>query len=210
MSIKPRQWVKQHTSYLNTFEFNNTQWKVKGENGGLNKRHLERLFRQMDVMLTKYSKVCVAQFDLHMLEYTDNNKMMETFKRRLFGRISTKYKIKENDIAYFWCREYESGKGQHYHWAVVVDGKKVKSGFPINELAQKVWEDMDGTVHFRNYHNVKRSSFESQLNAMDHLSYLTKVRTKGYAGLNVKSFSSSKIQYPDGDIDNSKGLNSDC
>lgn len=206
MSIKPRQWAKQHTSRSNTYEFNGTKWKVKGGDGGLNKRHLARLFQQMDVMLTKYSKVCVIQFDLHMLEYTADNKKMAIFKRRLFGRISSKYKIPECDIGYFWCREYEKGKGQHYHWAVLVDGKKVRSGYPINATAQKVWENMDGTFHIRQYHNVSRTSFTKQIDAMDHLSYLTKIRTKGYAGDKVKSFSSSKIQYPDGDIDNLKGL----
>lgn len=206
MSIKPRQWAKQHTSKSNTFEFNDTQWKVKGGNGGLNKRHLERLFQQMDVMLTKYSKVCVIQFDLHMPEYTEDNKKMAIFKRRLFGRISNKYKVNENDIAYFWCREYEKGKGQHYHWAIIVNGKKVRSSYPINALARGVWENMDGTIHYRKYHNVSRTSFVSQGDVMDHLSYLAKIRTKGYAGDKVKSFSSSKIQYPDGDIDNEKGL----
>jgi hypothetical protein len=206
MSIKPRQWAKQHTSRSNTYEFNGTQWSVKGGNGGLNKRHLARIFQQMDVMLTKYSKVCVIQFDLHMLEYTPNNKILKAFKRRLFGRISTKYKTNENDIGYFWCREYEKGKGQHYHWAVIVDGKKARSGYPINELARVVWESMDGTFHIRQYHNVSRASFTAQRNVIDHLSYLAKVRTKGYAGVKVKSFSSSKIKYPDGDIDNKKGL----
>ncbi len=210
MSIKPRQWAKQHTSRSNTYDFNGTQWKVKGGDGGLNKRHLTRLFQQMDVMLTKYSKACVIQFDLHMLEYTSNNDLMVIFKRRLFGRISSKYKINENDIAYFWCREYEKGKGQHYHWAVVVDGKKVRSGFPINELARGVWESMDGTIHFRQYHNLTRTSFTKQCDAMDHLSYLAKVRTKGYAGEKVKSFSSSKIQYPDGEINYKKGLYTEC
>jgi hypothetical protein len=161
----------------------------------------------MDVLLTKYSKVCIIQFDLHMLEYTPNNKILTIFKRRLFGRISSKYKIPENDIGYFWCREYEKGKGQHYHWAVIVDGKKVWSGYPINELAKTVWENMDGTIHFREYHpNVTRTSLPKQSDAIDHLSYLTKTRTKGYAGDKVKSFSSSKIQYPEGTIDNTKGL----
>ncbi len=207
MSIKPRQWAKQHTSRSNTYAFNGTKWKVKGGDGGLDKRHLARLFQQMDVMLTKYSKVCIIQFDLHVLEYTPNNKILGTFKRRLFGRISTKYKINENDIGYFWCREYEKGKGQHYHWAVIVDGKKVRSGYPINKLARIVWESMDGTIHFRKYHpNVTRTSLPKQTDAMDHLSYLAKTRTKGYAGDKVKSFSSSKVQYPDGAIDNLKGL----
>lgn len=207
MSIKPRQWAKQHTTRSNTFEFNNTQWIVKGGKGGLNKRHLERIFQQMDVMLTKYSKVCVIQFDLHVLEYTDDNKIMTIFKRRLFGKISTKYKVNESDIGYFWCREYEKGKGQHYHWAVIIDGKKVRSGFPINQIAKEVWERMDGTIHFRKYHpGVSRNAIDKQRDAMDHLSYLAKIRTKGYAGDKVKSFSSSKIKYPDGDIDNSKGL----
>jgi hypothetical protein len=206
MSIKPRQWVKQHTTRSNTYEFNGTKWKVKGANGGLNKRHLTRLFQQMDVMLTKFSKVCVVQFDLHVPEYTDDNEILVPFKRRLFGRISTKYKINENDIGFFWCREYEKGKGQHYHWALILDGTKVRSGFPTNDIAKMVWEDMEGSFHARPYKNVNRKSFSQQLEIMDHLSYLAKIRTKGYAGSKVKSFSSSKIQYPDGDIDNLKGL----
>ena len=206
MSIKPRQWAKQHTSTSNTFEFNDTKWKVMGSNGGLDRRHLSRVFQQVDVMLTKYSKVCIIQFDLHMLEYTDDNKKMKIFKRRLFGRVARKYKINEKNIGYFWCREYEKGKGQYYHWAVIVDGRKVPSGFKINNFVKEVWQAMDGTVHWRNHHNISRTKIEKQRNAMEHLSYLTKIRTKGYAGYKVKSFSSSKIQYPDGDINNKKGL----
>jgi hypothetical protein len=206
MNIKPRQWARQYTSRSNIFEFNDTKWKVKGGDGGLNKRHLARLFLQMDIMLTKYSKVCVIQFDLHMLEYTSDNNKMAIFKRRLLGQVSSKYKISERDIAYFWCREYEKGKGQHYHWAVIVDGKKVRSGYPTNAMAKLAWEQMDGTFHARQYHNVSRTSLNSQCEVMDHLSYLAKVRTKGYAGDKVKSFSSSKLKYSDGNIDNSKGL----
>ena len=33
MSIKPRQWAKQHASRSNTYEFNRTNWKVKGGDG---------------------------------------------------------------------------------------------------------------------------------------------------------------------------------
>ena len=110
MSIKPRQWAKQHTSRSNKYEFNGTNWKVKGGDGGLNK------------------------------------------------------------------------------------------------LARTVWESMDGTFHIRQYHNVSRKSFIKQYDVMDHLSYLAKIRTKGYAGDKVKSFSSSKIQYPNGEINSLKGL----
>ncbi|MGX5174924.1 YagK/YfjJ domain-containing protein [Aliikangiella sp. IMCC44653] len=204
MSKKPREWVKQHTIKKRHFIFNGLKWPIQSSHGGINKRHLERIFSQTDVMLTIYSKLLIVRFDLHMPAYTDDNKLMVIFKRRLFKRIKAKYSL--NDIAYFWCREYEKGKGQHYHWALMVDGKKVRSGFPINDIVEKVWNELNGTTHKGGYHNVSRKSHEKQQIAIEHLSYLAKTRTKSYCADYVKSFSSSKISYPDGEINFDKGL----
>jgi len=204
MSKAPRLWAKQHTIKKNSYEFNGLLWPIQGTHGGINKRHLERIFYQLDVMLNRYSKVLVVRFDLHMPAYTDDNELLTLFRRRFFKRIRAKYSIK--DIAYFWCREYEKGKGQHYHWAIIVDGKKAKSGYPTNELATLVWTGLGGSIHKGQYHHFSRREHEKQKNAIEHLSYLAKVRTKGYAGDKIKCFSSSKLDYPDGYINWEKGL----
>jgi len=197
---------KYYNVNLDNFTFNGVDWRVNG-NGGINTRNLQRIFQQVDVMLYKFSRVCVVRFDLRPISYSPNNEQMTTFRRRLFKQLKTKYNIAVSDIAYCWCREQEKAKGQHYHWVLMVDGKKVRSAIPgggIGKLIVDIYDKLDGSVHLAGYHNVKRGDLVKQRSVMNHISYLAKTRGKGYAGGHVKNFTSSKTQYPDGEI-NCKG-----
>ena len=201
----PRKYVSESKQY----SFNDLSWRVKGE-GGLDVRNLNRVFQQVDVMLYKYSKVCVIRFDLHPFEYSPKNTDITTFRRKLFKRLKSKYGITPSNSSYFCKREHESSKGQHYHWALIVDGKKIRHvdiSFGIGEIISSAYE-LIGNVHFSGYRNVKRSDLLEQKKTMCWLSYLTKIRGKGYAGKNTYHFSSSKTCYPDGEINTScrKGL----
>jgi hypothetical protein len=203
-------------SYKNPYEvkskeykFNGIKWPVMGI-GGIDTRNLNRIFQQVDVMLYKYSRIFILRFDLRPVEHSPNNDQMGVFRRRLLKRLEAKYNIATSDMAFCWCREQEKAKGQHYHWFLIVDGKKIRSMVPsagIGELIIDIYNKLDGSVHLAGYHNVNRSDIDKQKKALYHLSYLAKTRGKGYAGTKVKNFASSKTQYPDGEIGNArKGL----
>ncbi len=198
-----------YESRSNEYEFNDINWSVKGK-GGIDTRNLRRIFQQVDVMLYKFSRICIFRFDLRPVEHSPNNDQMPTFRRRLLKRLDTKYGISSDNVAYCWCREQEKAKGQHYHWLLIVDGKKIRSMRPdigIGELIIDVYKKLDGSAHLAGCHYLKRGDFNKQKIALNRLSYLAKTRGKGYAGTKVKNFASSKVQYPDGDIGTTnKGL----
>lgn len=199
----------QYKSESNNFVFKGLKWPVQGK-GGLNTRNLRRIFQQTDVMFCKFSRICLVRFDLHPVDHSPTNQGMQVFRRRLFKRINSKYGIPACDITYCWCREHERAKNQHYHWFLIFDGKKIRSCVPkagIGELIIDVYDKMNGSVHLAGYHNIKRNEHDQQQRALSHLSYLAKIRGKGYAGQNVKNFASSKTPYPDREIGvTSKGL----
>ncbi len=198
-----------YKSQSNQYKFNGINWLVKGE-GGIDTRNLNRIFQQVDVMLHKFSRICILRFDLKPVEHSPNNDQMSTFRRRLLKRLKSKYGMKNDKIAYCWCREHEKAKGQHYHWLLIIEGKKINNFRPetgIGELIIDIYKKLDGTATLAGFHNVKRGDFNKQKRALSHLSYLAKTRGKGYAGAKVKNFASSKVQYPDGDIGGTdKGL----
>ena len=106
-------------------------------------------------MLYHHRKVFVYRFDLHVSDYTDNNKIITDFNRRLFKRIKRHYKVKR--VGYGWVREMEKSKQQHYHYMLLLDGSKVNEPHEIQGWVIEIWNSLDGSVHLSRYHNIKRN-----------------------------------------------------
>jgi hypothetical protein len=144
-------------------------------------------------MLNAHSKVFVYRFDLHIPEHTADNKVIGDFLRRLNKRIKVHYKT--HDVAYFWVREQERSKQQHYHIALILDGHKVRHPYQINLWIRRYSEFFDFKPHYSGYHNVRRDRPEYEtikLAACYHISYLAKTRGKGYRSAQTKDFGHSR------------------
>lgn len=182
---------RKYVAYKLTFLHQGGVYKVNARKSGIYTSLLHKIIEQLDVCLDLYKRVLVVRFDLHQREYTENNERMTQFKKRLFKRLEKRYETK--NIGYVWVREHEKAKSQHYHWAIWIDGDKVRHSQKILELAKMVWNDMSGHVPtIKNpYYFIDNS--EQRVQAIYRLSYLAKARGKSSRPSQTKDYSTSRI-----------------
>jgi hypothetical protein len=154
---------------------------------------LRAIINQLNAMTRQYSRVLVVRFDLHLDSHTDNNTQISKFTKLLLNRLRTKYKL--NDIGYAWCREQERSKQQHYHMVIFIEGRKIRTPECIWEMIQDTWWFVrGGHMTMVPYHMVYRDDYQSQQDAIYHLSYLAKTRGKGYRPIQTKDYGNSRLK----------------
>lgn len=196
--IKPTNNRKQitycdtYTHYGKTYQINNGRGVKKL---GLYIEILQRIIEQFEISLPKWGRVFVLRFDLHTPFETKDNKQMTDFRKRLFQKLKREYGFKE--IGFCWAREYHGkGKGQHYHWAIFLDGNLIRHSSRINEIIKQMWCRPTGGHHTP---NIKRPFYfvDSEQIAKDaiyRISYLAKTRGKGYRNKQTKDYQSSRMK----------------
>lgn len=155
---------------------------------------LNALHDQMNAMLSHHCKVLFVRFDLHLPSYTDTNKTMSDFMRKIKRWINQHYQISR--VGHLWVREQEKVKQQHYHAILLIDGNKIRN--PKRLLAR-----IEEMAFLRNLHYagvrkpfimLTRDDKQSFADAFYRGSYLAKQRGKGYQGRQCNNYSSSRIQ----------------
>lgn len=177
-----------------TFLHNGKTYQVNSAKSGLYVEVLTRIIEQFEITLAKWNRVFVLRFDLHTHRFTNDNKLMTGFRKRLFQKLKREYEFK--DIGFCWVREQERAKTQHYHWVLFVDGRLIRHSSRINQMVKDAWEDLTGT--FTVWH-VKRpfylvDSDDIMREAIYRLSYLAKPRGKGYRPPQTKDFQCSRMK----------------
>lgn len=175
------------------YKYGDNIYKVNGgKNRPLRVDILRSIFKRMEYAFSKSSKLFVYRFDLRLPDYTDDNSILEVFNRRLFRRIKRHYQIAEID--YVWCREIETAKQQHYHYALILSAHKVRHPKKIQEFIEAVAISYDFVPQWSAYHsNVYRTDHEKINEVTYHLSYLAKSRGKGYRAIQTKDYGGSKV-----------------
>lgn len=180
------------THYGKTYQINNGKGKKKL---GLHVETLQRIIEQFEIALTKWRRVFVLRFDLHIPFETQDNKHMTAFRKRLFQKLKREYDFK--DIGFCWAREYHGkGKGQHYHWVLFLDGDLIRHSSRIRDMVKQAWERPTGGYHVP---TIKRpfyfaDSEQVSQNAIYRISYLAKTRGKGYRPPQTKDFQPSRMK----------------
>lgn len=175
--------------------FGNRAWNVNARVSGLLTHILRPMLAVFEAMLDRHSKVFVYRFDLRVSEHTADNKIVGDFMRRLKKRIKAHYKV--SHVAYFWVREQERAKRQHYHIALFLDGHRVRHPYQINQWINHYSGLFDLSPHYAGYHNIRRDrpDYESSRQAAGyHISYLAKARGKGYRAPQTKDFGHSRVR----------------
>lgn len=168
-------------------------WRVNSKKSGLRVDILKRLLSQLTAMLERDSKVFMFRFELHTPEYTDNNRCITNLNRRLFKRIKRHY---NSQIGYVWVREMERAKKQHYHYALFLEGHRVRHPDTVQKWIQEIWRDYEGTTHWSGYKNLHREDENSIQRTAYWISYLAKPRGKGakYRPKQTKDYGTSKLK----------------
>jgi len=98
---------------------------------------IEKMVEQLDICLQIHKRVFVLRFDLHLKEYSGDNKTISTFMNRLKQWIKRNYKTK--DIGSIWVREMERAKIQHYHVALFIDGDVIRTSQRLLRAIRAKW-----------------------------------------------------------------------
>jgi hypothetical protein len=182
------------------FEHNGEWFEVNGsESNAIYPDILSSMINQLDAAISKYGRVFVYRFDLHQENYTSDNKGVSKFRDRLIKKLKRQYKTK--DIFYTWVREVATGKGQHYHWVLFLDGDKIQHSAKLWNIVKALWEKKGlgygGTVPSINhpFYNIDIPDIEQvRLDVIYRISYLAKTNTKGYRDKSAKDFKSSHLK----------------
>jgi len=171
-----------------------TFW-VNSAGSGLITHMLKVMINQVDVMLKCHSKIHLIRFDLRMYQFTNDNEIIRIFNRRLHKWLKRKYNLKR--IGFIWCRELETAKQQHYHYALILDGHKINQAREILFKVKEIWEQhLDGSEYTPKncYYNLERDNHNSIQNAIWRISYLAKARGKGRKPPQTKNYGTSRIK----------------
>lgn len=175
---------------------NGRTWWVNSKGSGLMSHAIKAMINQVDAMLSHHSKILTVRFDLHIYHQTSDNEIITIFNRRLFKWLKRKYDFKR--IGFIWCRELETAKRQHYHYVLMVDGHKVRHPIEMLLKIKEIWEQhLSHSLEYtpKNcYYNVKRDDYETIQAAIWRISYLAKVRGKGYKPDQTKNYVTSRIK----------------
>jgi hypothetical protein len=154
---------------------------------------LNKGINQLITMLNKHCKVLVIRLDVHIPEHTKLNTNIGLFVDYLKRFIQRYYSTK--NVGYIWVRETEKAKKQHYHLCIYVDGNKVRTSYKIVEWAERYLTSKGMTLYRPNntFIMVLRNDKQTIDNAVYRMSYLAKVRGKGYVDKHVRNYSSSRI-----------------
>ena len=171
----------------------NSGWSKKGYPLPIYTKQMKGIIQQLNVMTVNYSRVLVVRFDLHLYEFSDDNKLLSKFIKLLTTRIKKEYQF--NDIGSVWCRELAREPQQHYHIALFLEGRKIRTPNNLYQKIKNTWLDIGGrSYHMAGYHMVNRNDWQSKAEAIYHLSYLAKERGKGYRPPQTKDYGSSRLK----------------
>lgn len=186
-------------TFDDTFISNGVIYRINNGNEnkqfGLYVEALRSIAEQFQIAIKIWRRVFVLRFELHMPYKTDTSEQITKFRKRLVQKLKRDYAFKK--IGYCWAREFHGkGKGQHYHFALFLDGNSIRHSSRINELIRKAWQypTDDYTVgNIKNpYYFVDNEKIAQE--AMYRLSYLAKTRGKGHRPPQSKDFQCSRIK----------------
>jgi hypothetical protein len=173
----------QSKTFLAYYRYKNKQQLIFYKKTGIKEEILEKGFKQLDIMMTDYSKVSVILLQLHQDHFTEDNAIITQFLVRLKKKIKKKYNSK---IGYLWVREQNRAEGQHYHLAIMVNGHKCNNAYAIGKMCEEVWEgptDTNFSFRVRNriyrIEQYKNDGHELRAARM-RMSYMAKNDTKHF------------------------------
>jgi hypothetical protein len=175
------------------FEYNGEILTIQQGKQGVYIEMMNKTIEQLDIALQIHKRVLVHRFDLHVNYYEGNSKRLSRFMNRLKQWIKRNYGI--IDIGSIWVREREESKEQHYHLALYLDGNKIQHPKKLNAQIKEMWAPHGHMPTISNpfYYIDKNNLKAKRLEAIYRVSYLAKVRGKGYRDEQAKDYEASRL-----------------
>jgi len=176
------------------YEYNGEIVKIQQGKQGAYIEILNKSIEQLDIALQIHKRILVYRLDLHVNYYEGINKRISKFMNRLKQWIKRNYDMK--DIGYVWARERGISEEQHYHLALYLDGNKIQHPKKLNVKIKEMWGPHGSmpTVPNPFYYIDKNNLKTKRLEAIDRVSYLAKVRSKGHRDEQAKDYATSRLK----------------
>jgi len=181
--------------FCDHIDINGEQIRINiGKNeGGVYYEIIKRMIEQLDIALTIHKRILVHRFDLHPSYYTGSNEIISKFFKRIKQWIYRHYGIKK--IGYGWVREQERAKKQHYHLVLFLDGNKIQHPKKLNAKIKEMWTPLGHMpVISKPYYFVDKNNPNKRLEAIWRISYMAKIRGKGYRDPQANDFGTSRLK----------------
>jgi len=179
--------------YLNDyFEYEDTNYSIQQGKQGIYVEIMNRLIEQLLNTIKIHKRVLVYRFDLHINYYEDDNHRLSKFMKRLKTHLQRNYRM--DKVGYAWVRELEKSKEQHYHLVLFLDGNKIRHPAKLKNTIQDMWLMNGHMPTIKNpYYYLDKNNLNTELDeAIYRISYLAKVRGKGYRSQQAKDYGASR------------------
>lgn len=186
---------RKRESCTSTINHRGTDYAINGgKTRGVYLPIVHKAIAQLDICIERWGRVFTLRFDLHQKVKGDDSYMLTKFRKNLSERIQRKYGISE--IGYQWVREQEIAKQQHYHFALFMDGDKIRHPSALNKIITQTWERLNegNFVFFPRNCFLMVSNEQTKARAVYRVSYFAKVRGKGYRPNQCKDYSTSRLK----------------
>ncbi len=191
-----RSKVSKQITYNKVFTHDGKSWLVntnKDKQQGIYIEPMHRAIDQLEICQNKWKRVFVFMFNLsHKGINRPDSKWITRFRKNLNRKLEREYGMSET--GYIWVREKEKAKGQHYHFAIYLDGNKINSYHKLKVMIDKTWQRISDSkaTRVRNpFYDIRGDDIKQK--AIYRISYLCKVRGKGYRNPQAKDYSTSRF-----------------
>ena len=176
------------------YKYNDETVTIQQGKQGVYIETLNKTIEQLDITLQIHKRILVHRFDLHVNYYEGNSKRLSRFMNRLKQWIKRNYGI--IGIGSIWVREREKSKEQHYHLALYLDGNKIQHPKKLNAQIKEMWGPHGHMPTISNpFYYIDKNNLETErLEAIYRVSYLAKVRGKGYRDEQAKDYEASRLK----------------
>jgi len=193
MSTRNRKTV----SYDDQYHFGAATYKVNvTKRSGIYKEIMQKMIEQLSAAIKLHKRLLVVRFDLHSYDFDNNSRKVSLFRKAIIQWIERNYNTQQ--VGYVWVREQERSKKQHYHFALFIDGNKIRHPKKLLEVIADKWSYTD---HHNNHMPVVKNPYyfvdneKALSDAIYRISYLAKERSKGHRPDQAKDYSTSRLKY---------------
>ena len=161
---------------------------------GIYKQVLLRFNSQLDIAYSIHKRLLIYRFDLHLNNPSNDNKIVSRFLNRAKQKLKRNYGL--DKIGYLWVREKENAKNQHYHLVLLLDGDKINHPSKLTKTLRIMWKSNGFMPTIQNpYYLMNKHNHEViKQDVIERVSYLAKVRGKGYRDSQAKDYQTSRLK----------------
>jgi len=177
-----------------SFVHDGVEYKVNGKGSGIYKEAMTSIIQELLAANAIHKRLLVVRFDLHSHSFGKDSAEISAFIEQIKLWIKRHYQT--SDIGHVWARELETAKAQHYHLALFIDGNKIRHPKKLLRYIREAWENKHpdhSAIPIKSpYYFIDNDDVLHD--AIYRLSYLAKVRGKGYRPDQAKDYSTSRLK----------------